>query len=117
MRLRQNISCSLQCPFIDVMDSEDRAKENTNAAVQRSSPDSSLFKHVMVEDALRALIESIRHRSGLLNIYNKSAPSNPGEPDIRYVICLFPYVKKLNIVEHMCSKVNYDINVLCLLCN
>ena len=72
---------SLQCPFIDVTESEDRLKET--AIAQRSSPDSSLFKHVMVEDALRALIESIRHRSGLLNIYNKSAPSNPGEPDIR----------------------------------
>ena len=102
MRLRQNISCSLQCPFIDAMDSDDRVKENTNSAAQRSSPDSSLFKHVMVEDALRALIESIRHRSGLLNIYNKSAPSNPGEPDIRYVISLFPYVKKINVVEHRC---------------
>ena len=77
---------------IDILDSEERVKENTNSAAQRSSPESSLFKHVMVEDALRALIESIRHRSGLLNIYNKSAPSNPGEPDIRYVICLFPYV-------------------------
>ena len=72
---------SLQCRFIDVTESEDRLKET--AIAQRSSPDSSLFKHVMVEDALRALIESIRHRSGLLNIYNKSAPSNPGEPDIR----------------------------------
>ena len=74
---------SLQCPFIDVTESEDRLKETSNASAQRSSPDSNLFKHVMVEDALRALIESIRHRTGLLNIYNKSAPSNPGEPDIR----------------------------------
>ena len=72
---------SLQCPFIDVTESEERLKDASIA--QRSSPDSSLFKHVMVEDALRALIESIRHRTGLLNIYNKSAPSNPGEPDIR----------------------------------
>merc|ERR550539_1474372 len=45
----QNLAESLQCPFIDVMDSEDRAKENTNAAAQRSSPDSGLFKHVMVD--------------------------------------------------------------------
>jgi hypothetical protein len=75
--------CSLQCPFIDVTESEDRLKETSNASAQRSSPDTSLFKHAMVEDALRALIESIRHRTGLLNIYNKSAPSNPGEPDIR----------------------------------
>ena len=55
---------SLQCPFIDVCnDPHGRFTEN------------------LVEEALRALIESIRHRSGLLNIY-KSAPNN-AEPDIR----------------------------------
>jgi len=39
------------------------------------------FNETLVEDALKALIESIRHRSGLLNIY-KSTPNN-AEPDIR----------------------------------
>ena len=46
------------------------------------------FDDAMVEEALRALIESIAHRTGLLNIY-KGAPSNPGsEPDIRIIMCL-----------------------------
>ena len=40
------------------------------------------FKERLVDEALRALIESIRHRSGLLNIY-KATPSNNAEPDIR----------------------------------
>ena len=70
-------------------------KEAANAAAQRPSPGSSLFNHAMVEDALRALIESIRHRSGLLNIYNKSAPSNTGEPDIRYD---YSYVSRVKII-------------------
>ena len=62
-------SCSLQCPFIDV------AREDEEGAGD------DLFREDLVEDALRALIESIRHRSGLLNIY-KSTPNN-AEPDIR----------------------------------
>ena len=61
--------CSLQCPFIDVS----RSKSETNGGGR--------FNESLVEDALRALIESIRHRSGLLNIY-KSTPNN-AEPDIR----------------------------------
>lgn len=65
---------SLQCPFIDVY------KEVNDG-------DDHLFKEPLVEDALRALIESIRHRSGLLNIY-KSTPNNTAEPDIRVVMCL-----------------------------
>jgi len=63
----------LQCPFIDVSlhhKSEDNAPGRFNGS--------------LIEDALRALIESIRHRSGLLNIY-KSTPTN-AEPDIRYKI-------------------------------
>ena len=52
---------------------------------KQESSDGSVFNSRMVEDALRALIESIRHRSGILNIYNNKAPmSGPNEdPDIR----------------------------------
>lgn len=46
-----------------------------------------VFKDVLIEESLRALIESIRHRSGLLNIY-KSVPNNASEPDIRIIMCL-----------------------------
>ena len=61
---------SLQCPFIDI-----------SRHPSQSDPNVSRFNESLVEDALRALIESIRHRSGLLNIY-KSTPNN-AEPDIR----------------------------------
>ncbi len=67
-------SGSLQCPFIDVI-REDPEHDGEDP-----------FKEDLVEDALRALIESIRHRSGLLNIY-KSTPNNV-EPDIRIIMCL-----------------------------
>jgi hypothetical protein len=63
------LSSSLQCPFIDV--SQARADQNVSERLNDG----------LVEEALRALIESIRHRSGLLNIY-KSTPNN-AEPDIR----------------------------------
>ena len=65
---------SLQCPFIDVIENSDRRSSG-------APKEAGLFKENLVEDALRALIESIRHRSGLLNIY-KSTPNN-AEPDIR----------------------------------
>ncbi len=68
---------SLQCPFIDVVREEPEE--------DRGDADDH-FKEDLVEDSLRALIESIRHRSGLLNIY-KSAPNN-AEPDIRIIMCL-----------------------------
>jgi hypothetical protein len=60
----------LQCPFIDV------------SVLHISDENASgRFNGPLIEDGLRALIESIRHRSGLLNIY-KSIP-NSAEPDIR----------------------------------
>ncbi len=65
---------SLQCPFIDVIREEHAEVTDDH------------FRDDLVEDALRALIESIRHRSGLLNIY-KSTPNN-AEPDIRQVFDL-----------------------------
>ena len=85
---------SLQSPFIDVSQEENRLKEGEGASSSSSqkqldkqdSCGSSLFNERMVEDALRALIESIRHRSGILNIYNNKTPVGAGnneEPDIR----------------------------------
>ena len=72
---------SLQCPYIDF------AAASGHAATGTSGGD-GLFKESLVEDALRALIESIRHRSGLLNICNKNSSNVDQEPDIRIVMCL-----------------------------
>merc|ERR1719402_1774656 len=69
----QNLADSLQCPFIDVGYEEQVEGVRVVAGV--------------VEDALRSLVESIRHRSGLLNI----APAS-GEgvvsPDLRVIMCM-----------------------------
>ena len=45
---------------------------------KQDSAESSVFNERMVEDALRALIESIRHRSGILSMWgpNNKAPSS-----------------------------------------
>jgi len=50
-------------------------------SAKRKSEQKEWFREELAEDALTALIESIRHRSGLLNIY-KTTPNN-AEPDIR----------------------------------
>ena len=81
-RLREegrSLADSLQCPYIDFA-----AHGHAGAAPGGEG----LFKDSLVEDALRALIESIRHRSGLLNICNKNANNMEMEPDIRIVMCL-----------------------------
>jgi len=77
----QALADSLQCPFIDICREE---VDLNNGDKARTSEER--FREESVEDALRALIESIRHRSGLLNIY-KATPNN-AEPDIRIIMCL-----------------------------
>ena len=89
-----NLAESLQSPFIDVSQEENRLKEGEASSSSQKQLDkqdscgSSLFNERLVEEALRALIESIRHRSGILNIYNNKTPvCNNEEPDIRYFHC------------------------------
>ena len=82
-RLREegrSLADSLQCPYIDFA-------AHGHAGAGAASGE-GLFKESLVEDALRALIESIRHRSGLLNICNKNSNTVDTEPDIRIVMCL-----------------------------
>ena len=82
-RLREegrSLADSLQCPYIDFA-------AHGHAGAGAASGE-GLFKESLVEDALRALIESIRHRSGLLNICNKNSNNVDTEPDIRIVMCL-----------------------------
>lgn len=71
---------SLQCPFLDVS----RPSSVDEKHADEQSLIDSQFAPESIEEALRALIESIRTRSGLLKIC-KSAPSNinKAEPDIR----------------------------------
>jgi len=64
----QNLADSLQCPFID--EGWEEIKEGG-----------------VVEDSLRSLVESIRHRSGVLSI---APPITEGafQPDLRVIMCL-----------------------------
>ena len=87
-RLREegrSLADSLQCPYIDFA-AHGHAAGGAGAAPGPGGE--GLFKESLVEDALRALIESIRHRSGLLNICNKNSNNVDMEPDIRIVMCL-----------------------------
>ena len=72
LRLReegQNLAESLQCPFLD--EDWDEIKEGA-----------------VIEDSLRALVESIKHRaSGHLSI-GPPLSSHRGAPDLRVIMCL-----------------------------
>ena len=72
LRLReegQNLAESLQCPFLD--EDWDEIKEGA-----------------VIEDSLRALVESIKHRaSGHLSI-GPPLSSHTGAPDLRVIMCL-----------------------------
>ena len=94
LRLKEegaNLAVSLQCPFLDVT-SASNSDPQPGGAAGSNEPD-SVFDREHTEEALRALIENIRHRSGLLKICKQSnsaagntAPSggtNNSEPDIR----------------------------------
>ena len=95
LRLKEegaNLAASLQCPFLDVSASISASDPTPGGA--GSDPLDTQFDRERTEEALRALIENIRHRSGLLKICGKSgnaavagsntAPStNNSEPDIR----------------------------------
>ena len=84
LRLREeghSLAQSLQCPFVEIS----RSGNNLEALDSQFAPD-------RIEEAVKALIESIRHKSGLLKI-SKNQQANPGtgtqgstntgEPDIR----------------------------------
>ena len=63
--------------------SERRDPSSSSSQLEKQdSAESSVFNERMVEDALRALIESIRHRSGILSMWgpNNKAPSSSGHP-------------------------------------
>jgi len=72
LRLReegQNLADSLQCPFLD--EDWDEIKEGA-----------------VIEDSLRALVESIKHRSsGILSIAPPLGDTS-GPPDLRVIMCL-----------------------------
>ena len=82
MRLKEeghSLAQSLQCPFVEIQANNELL-------------DSSQFAPERIEEAVKALIESIRHKSGLLKISKSNAqapnpntgtPGEKGEPDIR----------------------------------
>ena len=83
LRLKEeghSLAQSLQCPFVEI------SKSSNNELLD------SQFAPERIEEAVKALIESIRHKSGLLKISKSNAaqgnPNTPGsgaqgEPDIR----------------------------------
>ena len=76
LRLKEegsNLAQSLQCPYLDVSDPQQLASDDIE----------SQFAPDRIEEALRALIENIRHRSGLLKICKQPGTNNSVEPDIR----------------------------------
>ena len=83
LRLKEeghSLAQSLQCPFVEI--------HGNNELL-----DPSQFAPERIEEAVKALIESIRHKSGLLKISKSNAqapnpntggpPGEKGEPDIR----------------------------------
>ena len=73
LRLReegQNLADSLHCPFLD--EDWDEIKEGA-----------------VIEDSLRALVESIKHRvSGVLSIAPPLGEGGGANPDLRVIMCL-----------------------------
>lgn len=106
IRLReegQNLADSLQCPFIDV-------------SLEGSALERHQFNSIIVSDALKQLVQSIRHRSGFINIYQSVIDSS--EPDIRVIMCMFcgdPYnVENVlsPLLNHQCCFLSGDKSII-----
>uniref|UniRef100_A0A8D8RS93 Rho GTPase-activating protein 190 n=1 Tax=Cacopsylla melanoneura TaxID=428564 RepID=A0A8D8RS93_9HEMI len=109
IRLReegQNLSDSLQCPFIDVSIEEE------------TDPSSHLarFNTKLIVNALEQLIQSIKHRAGFINNYQSVIECT--EPDIRIIMCMFcgdPYsVENVlgPLLSHQCCFMSGDRSVI-----
>ncbi|KAK6631018.1 hypothetical protein RUM44_003190 [Polyplax serrata] len=99
----QNLADSLQCPFIDV-------------SLEDTPLDRHQFNTLVVSDALKQLVQSIRHRSGFINIYQSVIDSS--EPDIRVIMCLFcgdPFnVENVlsPLLNHQCCFLSGDKSII-----
>ncbi|KAI5726554.1 hypothetical protein M8J76_004669 [Diaphorina citri] len=109
IRLReegQNLSDSLQCPFIDVSIEEE---PDPSAHVAR-------FNTKLIVNALEQLIQSIKHRAGFINNYQSVIECT--EPDIRIIMCMFcgdPYsVENVlgPLLSHQCCFMSGDRSVI-----
>ncbi|XP_075218370.1 rho GTPase-activating protein 190 isoform X2 [Lycorma delicatula] len=105
LRLReegQSLADSLQCPFIDV-------------SLEDVGP-GQRFNSNLVADALRQLVQSIRHRAGFINIYQSVMECS--EPDIRIIMCMFcgdPYsVENVlgPLLNHQCCFLSGDRSII-----
>lgn len=103
LRLReegQSLADSLQCPFMDVSVDGDGELEPG-----------------LVAEALRQLVQAIRHRSGCLNIY-QSVMEPPSEPDIRVIMCMFcgdPFSVETvlsPLLTHQCCFLSSDKSIM-----
>ncbi|XP_014212996.1 rho GTPase-activating protein 190 [Copidosoma floridanum] len=105
MRLReegQNLSDSLQCPFIDV-------------ALEDLEQDKR-FPSSLVKEALQQLVQAINHRAGFLNIYQSVIECL--EPDIRIIMCMFcgdPYSVEnvlAPLLSHQCCFLSSERSIV-----
>ncbi|XP_022207896.1 rho GTPase-activating protein 190 isoform X1 [Nilaparvata lugens] len=104
LRLReegQSLADSLQCPFIDV-------------SLEDVGPDQR-FNSALVANALRQLVQSIRHRAGFIHVYQSVMDS---EPDIRIIMCMFcgdPYsVENVlgPLLSHQCCFLSGERSII-----
>ncbi|KAL1130273.1 hypothetical protein AAG570_013211 [Ranatra chinensis] len=105
LRLRdegQSLSDSLQCAFIDVSLEDVCSGKRFNAS--------------LVTNALRHLLQSIRHRAGFINIYQSVLECS--EPDIRIIMCMFcgdPYsVENVlgPLLSHQCCFLSGERSII-----
>ncbi|XP_046682746.1 rho GTPase-activating protein 190 isoform X2 [Homalodisca vitripennis] len=105
LRLReegQSLADSLQCPFIDVSLEEVDGEHRFNAS--------------LVANALRQLVQSIRHRAGFINVYQSVMECS--EPDIRIIMCMFcgdPYsVENVlgPLLSHQCCFLSGERSII-----
>ena len=83
-----NLAKSLQCPYLNVSSSpQDNGNGNNDKSSDGQGQDLVESQFFRMEEALKALIENIRNRSGLLKICKSNVTSgnsaNNTEPDIR----------------------------------
>ena len=83
-----NLAKSLQCPYLNVSSSpQDKGNGNNDKSSDGQGQDLVESQFFRMEEALKALIENIRNRSGLLKICKSNVTSgnsaNNTEPDIR----------------------------------
>ena len=85
----QNLAKSLQCPFLDVTNFDQLEQSQSNQIELNQVPMiPNRFDSESLNQALRALIESIQRRAGLIQIYQSTLPEQALNPDLRVLMLL-----------------------------